>query len=211
MSFGPQVGGNFSRVTTSSPSQSFKEISFEKKGSVTSGSIVWFTAGLTGEFYVYPQFSIGAELLYTRTGLYALEIHSKVMQENIMAPIVATYSTGKQGEGIRLSLGLQPSYALVTTYYKLTGGEEEELNEEEIEDEDDVPKAIKLKPFGLAIVSNLAYRFSNGIEIGMRYSYGLLDPRDLEAKHDSENAEKVMCNAINNQLYVGYNLAKLFK
>lgn len=210
MSFGPQVGGSFSRIVIPVDTD-LKEVSFEKKGSMTTGGILWFTAGVTGEFRFYPQFSVGAELLYGRAGLYALGNQSKVKQERIMAPVVATYSTGKQGEGIRLSLGVQPSFVLATTYYKLTGGKEEELSEEEYEDEDDAPTKDKLKSFDLALVGGLAYRFTNGLEIGMRISQGLLDPRNLEAKHDSEDAEKTNCRSISNQLYVGYNLVKFFK
>lgn len=211
ISFGPQVGGSFSRIFAPL-NATFKEISFEKKGSMTTGGILWFTAGVTGEFRFHPQFSVGAELLYGRAGLYALGTLVKVKQESIIAPIVATYSTGNHGEGLRLSVGVQPSLALATTYYNLTGGKEEELTEEEIEDEDDAPKKAKLKSFDLAVVGGLAYRFTNGLEIGTRFSYGLLDRRDLEAEHDSEDAEKeTSWLSISNQLYVGYNLAKFFK
>lgn len=208
MSFGPQIGGSFGRISSSS--STYKEASFEKRGSVTSGGILWFTAGVTGEFYFLPQLGVAVELLYGRVGAYALPA-DKVKQESIIIPVLATYCTGKQGSGIKLSLGLQPSFALTTTYYTLTGGKDEALTEETIEGEDDVPNKLKLNPFDLALVGGLAYRFTNALEIGTRFSYGLLDRSSLEAEHDSEDAEKTNSYSINNQLYVGYNLGRFFK
>ncbi len=211
MSFGPQIGGSLSRLSISD-NISFKEVSFEKKGSVTTGSILWFTAGVTGEFYFLPQLGVGVDLLYGRTGAYLFlgALAGKAKQESVIVPVVVTYCTEPQGNGIKLSLGLQPSFALSTTYYTLTGGKDEELTEEELE-EDDVPKQLKLRSFDLALIGGLAYRFTNGLEIGTHFSYGLLDRRDLEAEHDSEDAEKITSHSMSNQLYVGYNVAKLFK
>jgi hypothetical protein len=213
MSFGPQIGGSFSRIVIPDNIE-LKEVSFEKKGSKTLGGIMWFTAGVTGEFRFHPQFSVGAELLYGRTGAYVFldsGIGGKAKQESIIAPVVVTYFTGQQGTGLRLSVGVQPSLSLATTYYVLTGGKDEELEEEEIEDEDNVPPEAKLNSFDLALVGGLAYRFTNGLEIGTRFSYGLLDRRDLEAEHASDDAEKITLHSMSNQLYVGYDLAKLFK
>lgn len=209
MSFGPQMGGSLSRITVTS--SEYKEASFEKRGSTSSGNILWFTAGVKGEFYFLPQFGVAIELLYGRTGMYTLSTSSKVKQESIITPILVTYCTEQQGKGLQLQIGIQPSLALATTYYQLTGGKEEDLTEEEIEDADDAPKGVKLRSFDLALVGGLAYRFANEMEVGVRMSQGLLDRRELEAEHDSDDAEKSTWHAVIDQLYVGYNLAKFFK
>jgi hypothetical protein len=202
-SFGIKIGSSFNGANT--VNSSYKKISSWQRTTISSGNILWFTGGLTGEYPLSDQVAAAVEVLYERKGIYDPEnLKIKIKQESIVLPISIKYYPKFVSEGISLQIGIQPSIAFSTKHYSLTGDKDTKVVEEEIKKED-LPEEAKIQTFDLALISGIEYSFENGLKLGATRSMGILEPRNKKEKDDTRRMK-----TSGYRLYVAYNLAKLF-
>ncbi|OJW69342.1 MAG: hypothetical protein BGO68_02765 [Candidatus Amoebophilus sp. 36-38] len=204
-SFGVKVGGSFNR--THLGFRRYEKISAWQQAGWSSGNILFITGGLTGEYPFSPQFAAAAEVSYEKKGEYSVLDGIKIQHETINLPISIKYYPENMGEGFSLQVGIQPSFIVSKKYYELEGDAKEEQKEVVIKEEDlteSLIKNYKHKSFDLVLVGGLEYTFVTGLKIGITMSRGLLERRE-----NKDMGDKSTLTSIGNQIYLGYNLAKL--
>lgn len=213
LSFGPKIGLSFSRLHIMYGG--YPKVSIEKLSNASVGNIAWAVVGLTSEYPISSKFCVALEVLYERRGYYSLE-DLRIQQESIVAPLSIKYYPKKMGNGISLHLGIAPIFAFSEKYYKLTGGvneavEENQVTKDEVAQENTNSSqntSFELEKFDLAAVGGIEYTFGNGMKLGCSISKGILE-RWKDRINTPRSSNKDTWLSAGNQLYILYNLARL--
>jgi hypothetical protein len=200
--FGIKLGVSSNKTSTpyAMPPNSFSW----QKSSLLSGSIIWVTGGLTGEYPISHHYAAALEIVYERKGYQ--NFPQKLYEESITLPILFKYYPKSIKKGISLHIGLQPSFILVRKYFTLGT---DNLKQKQIKEEDlsvENVESFKMRTFDLALVGGIEYTFKNGLKLGTSMTMGILN------RCTNKNSDKVnsYTYAIGNRVYIGYSVVKWF-